>query len=76
MHPRTRKILSDNKFDVDFTLVEPVGYLEMVYLLENCKLVMTDSGGLQKEAFFFEKRVLHYVTKQSGLNWLSMVTMS
>ena len=33
--------------------IDPVGYLEIVWLLKNCKMVMTDSGGLQKEAYFF-----------------------
>ena len=70
VHPRTRKILSDNKIDVDFTLVEPVGYLEMIYLLENCKLVMTDSGGLQKEAFFFEKPC---ITLRGETEWVELV---
>ncbi len=36
-------------------IIDPVSYLEMIYLLENCTLVMTDSGGLQKEAYFFKK---------------------
>ncbi len=37
------------------TIIEPIGYLEMVWFINNCSLVMTDSGGLQKEAYFFEK---------------------
>ena len=45
-----------NDYDVsELTIVDPVGYLNMVWLIENCSLVMTDSGGLQKEAFFFAK---------------------
>ena len=55
MHPRTQKIISGNKLSVDFTVIDPVGYLEMIYLLKRCSLVITDSGGLQKEAFFFQK---------------------
>jgi len=70
VHPRTRKILSENKIDVDFILLDPVGYLEMVYLLENCKFVMTDSGGLQKEAYFFKK---HCVTLRDETEWLELV---
>jgi UDP-N-acetylglucosamine 2-epimerase len=36
----------------NLTIIDPVGYLEMVWLIDNCELVMTDSGGLQKEAYF------------------------
>jgi len=38
-----------------FKITEPVSFLEMVALEKNCKLVMTDSGGVQKEAFYFKK---------------------
>lgn len=63
VHPRTTKILSHQltnlKQEIDtisfFHLIEPVSYLEMLALLQNCKLVLTDSGGLQKEAYFFQK---------------------
>lgn len=56
LHPRTNKIISTSSYDTkNITIIEPVGYLEMVYLLNKCKMVMTDSGGLQKEAFFFKK---------------------
>ncbi|MCK5178433.1 MAG: UDP-N-acetyl glucosamine 2-epimerase, partial [Candidatus Omnitrophica bacterium] len=55
IHPRTRKILSENGIKTEFDCVEPVGYLQMLYLLKNCRCVLTDSGGLQKEAFLFQK---------------------
>ena len=56
LHPRTRKKLKEMNIEIkNVTLIDPVSYLEMVWLLDNCKLVMTDSGGLQKEAFFFGK---------------------
>jgi UDP-GlcNAc3NAcA epimerase len=43
-------------------IIEPVSYFEIIYLLENCMLVLTDGGGLQKEAFFF-KKTLHHLKK-------------
>lgn len=57
LHPRTKdKIL---KFGINLIkniiTCDPLGYLEMAYLLKNCSLVMTDSGGLQKEAYFNKK---------------------
>jgi len=58
LHPRTKTILETNKIVTKFIILEPVGYLEMVYLLQHCSLVISDSGGLQKEAYFFEKQCL------------------
>jgi UDP-GlcNAc3NAcA epimerase len=64
LHPRTAKLLetnltkenySDIKSNPGFKITEPASFLEMIALEKNCKLVMTDSGGVQKEAFYFEK---------------------
>jgi len=56
LHPRTRKKLADTDIDTSrILLLDPVGYLEMVWLLHHTQLVVTDSGGLQKEAYFFQK---------------------
>lgn len=55
LHPRTRNILDDVAFRSNVKIINPVGYLEMVSLLSNCIKVFTDSGGLQKEAFFMQK---------------------
>lgn len=56
VHPRTRAQLEQQpgRFEphANLHLVEPVGYLDMLNLLDNARLAMTDSGGLQKEAFF------------------------
>lgn len=70
LHPRTKKILEQNKIQVNFNIIEPVGYLEMVWLIDNCDLVMTDSGGLQKEAFFFKK---HCITLRDETEWVELV---
>ena len=55
LHPRTRAMMK--KFNIEFKgrLIDPVGYFDMLQLLKHCKLVVTDSGGLQKEAFFNQK---------------------
>lgn len=55
LHPRTAKLLQQQKKETTFTIIEPVGYFDMLQLLANCKIVITDSGGLQKEAYFFRK---------------------
>lgn len=60
IHPRTRKRLS--KFDLrdrliskpDLILIDPVSYLDMLILEKNARYVLTDSGGVQKEAFFLK----------------------
>ncbi|MEJ2614212.1 MAG: UDP-N-acetylglucosamine 2-epimerase (non-hydrolyzing) [Ignavibacteriaceae bacterium] len=57
LHPRTDKIIKQNdiKLNSNIRLIEPVGYLDMLSLIGNCKKVLTDSGGLQKETFFADK---------------------
>jgi len=72
LHPRTANILKREGMHADnVKIIEPVGYLEMVYLLEHCKLVMTDSGGLQKEAFFFKKPC---ITLRDETEWVELVS--
>jgi UDP-GlcNAc3NAcA epimerase len=53
MHPRTRSVVKELNlvFHDNIHVIEPVGYLEMQYLLSKCNHVITDSGGLQKEAY-------------------------
>ncbi len=56
LHPRTLLALKKGDYKTEnLTIIEPVSYLQMIWLLNNCQLVVTDSGGLQKEAFFFKK---------------------
>lgn len=56
MHPRTREALSRKRIDTDGLMtIEPIGFLDMTRLLEGAAEVVTDSGGLQKEAYFHRK---------------------
>ncbi|TDQ27760.1 non-hydrolyzing UDP-N-acetylglucosamine 2-epimerase [Tenacibaculum caenipelagi] len=55
LHPRTKKMLEKYQLQPNITFIEPIGYFSMLELLKNCCLVVTDSGGLQKEAFFNKK---------------------
>lgn len=72
LHPRTRKMLSNGRYDTQqITLIDPVSYLQMVWLLEHCRLVITDSGGLQKEAYFFDKPC---ITTRDETEWVELVT--
>lgn len=71
LHPRTRKIIVKLKFETGkIKIIEPIGYLEMIWLLQNCSLVMTDSGGIQKEAFFFQKPC---ITLRDETEWVELV---
>ena len=70
LHPRTRKILSKNKLASNFKIIDPIGYFEMIWLLQNCSIVLTDSGGLQKEAYFFHKPC---VTLREQTEWIELV---
>lgn len=73
LHPRTKAKLTDLNFDFQKSsifFIEPIGYLEMVWLLKHCSFVMTDSGGLQKEAYFFEK---YCITLRDETEWVELV---
>lgn len=73
LHPRTKGKLSATGYDTNnshILFIEPVGYLEMVWMLKHCRLVMTDSGGLQKEAYFFDK---YCITLRDETEWVELV---
>jgi UDP-GlcNAc3NAcA epimerase len=70
LHPRTAKILKDRKIEVGFTIIAPVGYFDMLQLISNSRLVLTDSGGLQKEAYFFNK---YCITFRDETEWVELV---
>ncbi|HBX59967.1 MULTISPECIES: non-hydrolyzing UDP-N-acetylglucosamine 2-epimerase [Thalassospira] len=56
LHPRTKAAAEQFGVSLDgIDIIEPVGYLEMAGLIANCTQVFTDSGGLQKEAYFHAK---------------------
>lgn len=53
LHPRTRKMMGDDRMDERIKVIEPVSFFEIIRLEKNARVVMTDSGGVQKEAFFY-----------------------
>lgn len=64
LHPRTKKCIEQLDNEVlkqkifsskQLMIIEPVSFFNIIALEKNCKMVITDSGGLQKEAFFFKK---------------------
>jgi UDP-N-acetylglucosamine 2-epimerase len=71
VHPRTRKILNSNyMIPSNLVIIEPVGYLEMLWLTMNATKVLTDSGGLQKEAYFLGKPC---ITLRTETEWVETV---
>ena len=72
VHPRTRKLLAQNnlQFGSHVRLIDPIGYFEMIAYEEACKCVLTDSGGVQKEAFFFKKPC---ITMRDSTEWVELV---
>lgn len=70
LHPRSRKAIQQQGLQLHVDVIEPVGYLEIIWLLQRAGLVMTDSGGLQKEAFFFGKAC---VTLRDQTEWIELI---
>jgi UDP-GlcNAc3NAcA epimerase len=71
LHPRTKNLLENNNIKMDSSIIDPVGYFDMLMLLKNCQMVITDSGGLQKEAFFFRK---YCITIREQTEWIELVS--
>jgi UDP-GlcNAc3NAcA epimerase len=70
LHPRTRKIIDRENISTNFTIIDPVGYFDMLEILKKCKMVLTDSGGLQKEAYFFNK---YCITLRNETEWVELI---
>jgi UDP-GlcNAc3NAcA epimerase len=74
MHPRTRKVLQQMGARLTMTAsmhcVEPLGYLDMIEIEQAAQMIVTDSGGVQKEAFFFGKPC---VTLRDETEWVELV---
>jgi UDP-GlcNAc3NAcA epimerase len=69
VHPRTRKVIEINKIAIpaNVKLEEPLSYFEMLAALRSCHKVLTDSGGLQKEAYWMKKPC---VTLREQTEWV------
>ena len=75
VHPRTTKALKsyglDRKFEAtNVIVVKPLGYIDMLVLEKNSKKILTDSGGMQKEAYFFK---VPCITLRDETEWVETV---
>ena len=74
VHPRSRKLLAELpaalRLPASLRLIEPVGYLDMRSLERNARAIVTDSGGVQKEAFFSR---IPCVTVREETEWTELV---
>ncbi|MDD7804227.1 MAG: UDP-N-acetylglucosamine 2-epimerase, partial [Endozoicomonas sp. (ex Botrylloides leachii)] len=72
LHPRTCKRLEscELKLPPNVQLIDPIGYLDMVMLEQNANLIATDSGGVQKEAFFHR---IPCVTLRDETEWTELI---
>jgi UDP-GlcNAc3NAcA epimerase len=69
LHPRTKKMMIEYglEFPSNVKVIEPVGYLDMIQLMQNAFCVLTDSGGIQKEAYYLD---VPCVTLREQTEWL------
>lgn len=71
VHPRTRKLLDERRISIrGVRLIEPLGYLDMAWLAHNAAAIFTDSGGLQKEAYFHR---VPCVTLRDETEWVETI---
>jgi len=71
VHPRARSILAKYSLMLkDMQLIEPLGYLDMIWLVHNAAAIYTDSGGLQKEAYFHR---VPCVTLRDETEWVETI---
>lgn len=72
LHPRTKKIIEENKIKIpnNLHIIRPVGYIKLLKMVMDTEAVITDSGGLQKEAYELQKPCF---TIRDSTEWLELV---
>ena len=72
IHPRTKKIIKSNNITTpnNIKIIEPLGYMELLNLASASQFIITDSGGLQKEAMWLKK---HCITIREETEWIETI---
>lgn len=75
LHPRTRKLIGDyglSRYLTNLTVTDPLPFLDMVVLEQDAHVILTDSGGVQKEAFFYG---VPCITMRDETEWIETVEL-
>jgi UDP-GlcNAc3NAcA epimerase len=75
LHPRTRKLIGDyglSRYLTNLTVTDPLPFLDMVALEQDAHVILTDSGGVQKEAFFYG---VPCITMRDETEWIETVEL-
>ncbi|TAF65994.1 MAG: UDP-N-acetylglucosamine 2-epimerase (non-hydrolyzing) [Cytophagales bacterium] len=72
LHPRTKQKIEDYGLSIAPNIIfsEPIGYLDMIVLMKNAKMILTDSGGIQKEAYYLKTPC---ITLREETEWVETV---
>ena len=70
LHPHTKQKIEKYKIESSINFIEPQGYLSMISLLNNSEMVITDSGGLQKESYFAKKKC---IVVRERTEWIELI---
>ena len=74
VHPRTTKFIKAHglkeKIKSNVSLVKPVGYIDFLWLEKNAKMILTDSGGMQKEAYLLK---IPCITLRENTEWVETI---
>jgi UDP-GlcNAc3NAcA epimerase len=75
LHPRTKKTIAENRLEEllqSIIITEPLPFLDMIALEQSAKIILTDSGGVQKEAFFYKTPC---ITLRDQTEWVETVAL-